>query len=512
MTTLDLRNQSDIVRPELFGAVPGGVVDCAPALGAAILSRGEQVPQSDKAGTIEVVLGPGEYRLGSTLHIRRAVSIRGAGRFATRLIIDHDGPAVILHSDKTWFDHLVATGQADPSDPMPGLYTEHSEGSQLSSFSIWGPRNTADPADTSSTEHGIVVNARVRASSVHVSNMRGHGWFGVAYQGQGTNINQSLYEHCTGAGCGLDGFYFAGSDANQQTLVSCDARLNGRHGIKDVSWLGNVYVGCHIGYNGDEHQVRLEGVSQYGTLLGCYIEGAGSDQLYVEGFNTTIIGGNCAARARTSPGGEILGWGQARARFAKTRDWAGTDVQERITIPGYYGGVIEWGSEAEPGGDWHLTHKRGLSPSSPSSTTDGIYRNVYTIGRDAAHEALGWTAQGHGKYEEAQAFFPRPIVDTPSWSRESVSITLHPGQTKEHLFAAGHSAFFQGLGEADAELYTTRLDLEGEQGLEDVAVVSRGHHWAAARAWYKVELRNSGTASVTVRATCEMRKKALELP
>lgn len=86
-----------VIRPETFGAIADGKTDCTRAFMDAIAAatRGNYI--ADRQRNLPIVLAAGGYRLTQPIHLSSTdLLVSGAGRQNTVLLIDHNGPGLVI--------------------------------------------------------------------------------------------------------------------------------------------------------------------------------------------------------------------------------------------------------------------------------------------------------------------------------------------------------------------------------------------------------------------------------
>lgn len=87
------------LRPEAFGAVADGQVDCTQAMLATIAAAAQGRTIGSRQIVLPIVLSPGVYRLTAPLVFSHTgMSFVGAGRQNTVLMLDHGGPGIVVDS------------------------------------------------------------------------------------------------------------------------------------------------------------------------------------------------------------------------------------------------------------------------------------------------------------------------------------------------------------------------------------------------------------------------------
>jgi hypothetical protein len=191
-------------------------------------------------GILSVYFPTGNYRMNSTIELKRVVRFWGDAGFAGsqpgRLTFAQNTTGIVINR----FNTLNGDTQAVPTTPADGSVIEG-----LAIFSAGG---------TDRTKHGLFLRARATLRNLFVSSFPGNGIHilataGVGGTGEG-NANCFYIESCTCIQNRNHGFYCDGADANAGTVILLDCNSNGRTGVYDSSFLGNTYVGCHTASNG----------------------------------------------------------------------------------------------------------------------------------------------------------------------------------------------------------------------------------------------------------------------
>lgn len=183
------------------------------------------------AASNEICLPPGKYPFGSTLDIKNAVIVRGAGgggglagtQAATLLVFPNDTPGIILDQFNTLGCAPAASGTS-------------AAGTVIRDLAISG-------GGTSSSAHGIHACVRFVLNNVNILNFPGHelwvdGTNGNANESSITNLN---CQSATSDWC----IYEAGSDANASSYRSIGIINSGGGGICACGFLGSAYHEVH---------------------------------------------------------------------------------------------------------------------------------------------------------------------------------------------------------------------------------------------------------------------------
>jgi len=102
------------VRPESYGAIPDGKTDCTAAFLAAIAAATRSNYIAGRQRNQPIVLSAGVYRLTQPIHFSSTdMLIIGAGRQNSLLLIDHDGPGVVVDSGGNMEFRGIVIGSSD---------------------------------------------------------------------------------------------------------------------------------------------------------------------------------------------------------------------------------------------------------------------------------------------------------------------------------------------------------------------------------------------------------------
>lgn len=240
-----------------YGADPTGQLDSYEAFERACNDWQPVKGQNRYAGGA-VYVPRGVYRLGKPLHLLRSIKLTGDGPFAT--VLDCQG--IVTHN------HLTAKAE--------GL-----EGA--SPYSL-----IEDMTLRGGAEHGIDMRAGIAVCNVHVEGFGGNG-INIHTDDQNRNANRFYLERVV-ASKNRNGFYVKGDDSNAGTLINCDARSNLEWGVWEQSFLGNCYVGVHVGYN-DVGAINSCRHTAKNAFVNCYQEGSNHTHPIVMTAGDTVLGG-----------------------------------------------------------------------------------------------------------------------------------------------------------------------------------------------------------------------------
>lgn len=226
-----LPDQSGVYSFRGMNPAANGTTDDYPLL-AKLLAKPE-------TGILSINFPVGNYRLNTTVDLRRVVRFFGQGGFnsseSARLTFGPDTTGICINRNNTDVNGAISlTTQADETG-------------------IHGLR-IASAGGTDRTKHGIVLRARGFVFNTFVQSFPGDGVHIQASAGLGGaiegNANSWMLMNVIVEGNRNNGLYVNGDDANAGTAINVDARSNGRYGIWDSSFLGNTYIGCHVATNG----------------------------------------------------------------------------------------------------------------------------------------------------------------------------------------------------------------------------------------------------------------------
>ncbi len=120
-----------------------------------------------------------------------------------------------------------------------------------------------------SSKHGIIARTPLRFDNVLVRYFDGCGFYAVNSYPNGNSNTTSFYK-CVAFGNRLHGFYFRGGDANAMVVTNCDATVNGGVGYYDKSFLGNHFSNNHAASNGSPELPYQRGlVKSGGAVYAC---------------------------------------------------------------------------------------------------------------------------------------------------------------------------------------------------------------------------------------------------
>lgn len=294
-----------------------------------------------EGGTL--VLGQATYRLSAPLELKNRVHLRGhnsgmAGTTAiTILHFDDDVTGVVVNRTNTYG---AAVNSAGPWG------TGKADGSIIEGIKILGGGTTIG------TNHGLWMRARARVVNVVVEGFTGDGVHIYATAVGGTdlttgNANNWYMDNVFSTDNGRHGFYIEGADANAGIGIALDATGNGRCGIYDSSFLGNLYIGCHVAFNGTKSRgknssAQSSWISYGGEAYAAHWEATEAELVATEpGTNNDIwfyVGG--------AAGGEAVTWtaDQPEGTFFQAFSYLADNLNARCTFVNCYseGGAAGW--------------------------------------------------------------------------------------------------------------------------------------------------------------------------
>lgn len=223
-----------------FDPAADGVTDDGPKLALALAAQmnGTGFYQSGPA----LFLPNASYFVGQTINLKRATKLFGNSSglpsdSGPMLIFPPDVIGIIVNRYNTFGEQIEAP-------PTTGADASIIEGIKLKS-------TLGDDA----TKHAIRLRARAIIRNVNISGFSGDGINIKASAGTSDpavegNANNWQVETVRITGCGGNGIYVDGADANAGVCIGADCSQNGRWAIWDSSFLGNTYLACHAAENG----------------------------------------------------------------------------------------------------------------------------------------------------------------------------------------------------------------------------------------------------------------------
>jgi hypothetical protein len=230
----------------------------------------------------------GSYYFSDAIQPDRSVCIQGMGHGYV-----HDGAHTRLYFATGKSGIILSSGAVAPATPVGAAGGTAVRNLYLESLGAGGQ----------TTKHGIVIDI---GASVEHCTIRGFGGNGVDITADitgGTNANVFYLNRLAIYSNVGHGVYCQGGDANAGIGIAINSYSNGGWGIRDDSFLGNSWVGCHTaGNTGGPYY--LVGVNSRSILIGCYSE---SDQTgsYI-GPNAQTFGGIHAAGFTTLTGAGMV--------------------------------------------------------------------------------------------------------------------------------------------------------------------------------------------------------------
>ena len=441
-----------------FGAKGDGIADDAPAIQAMIDAMS---PASPGLYGRRAYVPAGTYKLNSTIHIQRSLILEGehgAGWFAstifkpakgvTAFIVDRYNTSVdggrgdwsilrdfaILgtstggHDVPEWEpSHVYVAGDLVTSTGTGELSYLHTMRCTVGGTSgvtepDWAANDSGDTqADGSVTwvcewKAGIQLHARARLESLYIVNACGNGILIAANSGwtPGTNANNFRIDNCLISNSALNGLFIIGADANAGNITGCDFSNNRLWGVRDQSFLGNNYLGCHTADNGDQPGFLFGGAYSGTDLNACGVWAG----LYSEGGQgpTDIRGPSM-----------MLG-GLHGAGFADTNEASRINSGAILTSSTMFIDPRTAGSNP----DNVRTFVTGSGPYAINFTSDNEPTSGFTLGDNGSADLTGWWVWRHANLD-ARNFM--------AWSGNNASVG--PGKI---WFPAGFYLGGVGLG------------------------------------------------------------------
>lgn len=288
-----------------------------------------------------VTLPSGDYPMLPFV-FRRSSILRGCGPANTRLTFEYGYDAIDMRYNAAPFG--------------PGAY-DSAQGAALEDLTVCISPEFQVAAETG-PGRGIVADARVRISNVHVAGFRGTGVDIEANAPSGEASCTQLRDVRVHA-CGYWGVSILGGDANVCKLDNVSV-TGSRGGVRFEPQMGGVGLGCHVNngsYYPAEDRLPAYQCLNDGSpvvLIGCYAEGdtpkpiGCADALFV----------NCHFGSGTHPDSqaqEISGGSVKHLALATPFGWLGIGGTRSIfSSPGLHGtyGLGRFGSWAKgPGTD-----------------------------------------------------------------------------------------------------------------------------------------------------------------
>lgn len=154
-------------------------------------------------------------------------------------------------------------------------------------------------ADASMYGTGVIFRTRAEVKNCNVLSFPN---FGISITTDGTaggNANCSILSNIHITNIGKHGLLTLGGDSNAGNFTALNVTGCTGYGIKDASFLGNHYFGCHASENTLGHYFSAI-YNNYSVFLGVYSEGGAQTQPFIYptsrfGRNTTVIGGDHGA-------------------------------------------------------------------------------------------------------------------------------------------------------------------------------------------------------------------------
>ena len=254
---------------------------------------------------------------------------------------------------------------------------------------------------TKNTAYGSGVIMRTQAI-IRDCQIWGFANYGIAGLGNSGNLNNFRLENLTIQACGLDGIYTVGGDANAGSIIAIDVAGCGGYGIRDNSFLGNHYFGCHTSSNMcGAYQSAI--YNNFSVFVGCYSEGLWEQYPYYTatskfGRDTTVIGGDHGAGIASdyylAPASYLNGHGFNVSRSLKIKcDTDGTASSAEMNFAGAsptfdlinHGGELGYSAFIRHFASYTYNYD-GISDNRLESIDVGKYGIVGDIGRSGNYQ------------------------------------------------------------------------------------------------------------------------------
>lgn len=190
------------------------------------------------------------FYMGQTIELKRIVNITGLGSGTTFLAgatfrFPANTRGIVINRADTF--------EGAEQDPA----TTTAESTVIRNLRLDGTFVTNDPAARDTDACGLRVKGACVLENVTCRRFAGDGFYVAAWvAGQGGdgdtlgNANGWQMRDCHGIQNGRHGLHVRGSDANAGTCIGGNFTYNKEFGIRDHSFLGNTYIGCHTATNG----------------------------------------------------------------------------------------------------------------------------------------------------------------------------------------------------------------------------------------------------------------------
>lgn len=197
----------------------------------------------------------GNYAVGAYLYAGTTDQIfEVVAAEAVTYDIETAGGLRVLEVPRTTIDAPDVFGYADSS-----VYENFElNGTARNTALTTAQRTAAGGPIIGGAAHGLFAQARIYARHVMFQNFAGCG--AMIFADTSTKYSapyvhgeasMSQMDYCVARSNGGNGFHFQGYDVNACVFRNLDAVYNGRWGLWDRSFLGNVHIGHHISANGD---------------------------------------------------------------------------------------------------------------------------------------------------------------------------------------------------------------------------------------------------------------------
>ncbi|CAN5837946.1 hypothetical protein BH18ACI4_BH18ACI4_18830 [soil metagenome] len=325
------------VYPQWWGATGDNVTDNLAAFNAARDSAGTL-----GSGTIKITQG--NFYLSKTLVLTTLVKLIGSSGKGTRGDTGNGISQLVFPAGVTGI--LVAAPSYSAGQPEGG-------NSSIQDLEI---RARAK----SGTAYGVHLNMRAAISNIYVTGFSSHGVY-IDSNESDKNCNNWYISNVALYLNGGDGLRVNGYNANAGNAIGVDASQNSGYGIRDTSFLGNIYIGPHSmgnalgGFSSTGGVNRSTWVLPYAEsgqpnssfnfpalLLGGTLGGGGQDMTGTTNYffnNGEIRAGNPAAvtnfQVSDLPTSGVL-WqrtGEARVRVESLSPFGPRDAKLELYIP-----------------------------------------------------------------------------------------------------------------------------------------------------------------------------------
>lgn len=185
------------------------------------------------------------YRISAAINLKNKVHLVGCGYFDSADRVD-ERAHIVFDPDTTGF--IVNAFDTTGTDVKESPGTGQARYSVFENISIAG-------SGTDPTRNGMHIRSVTKMIGCWVGGFPGCGVYswneaGSSVPSEHGNANVAQFERCFFSANRLDGVFLEDSDSNAMLFSGCNFMNNGRYGVRDLSLLGNYYVGCHFHGNG----------------------------------------------------------------------------------------------------------------------------------------------------------------------------------------------------------------------------------------------------------------------